>query len=111
MLFSVPMVHSVQPQQCSDQHLAFVRFYCNNDHVQTTSKAKDLNMLHLVWETTKVKQGAHWRVAPSYAVVDVTHIVQKVCVCPHFALWRKSDEDPKSFLLNDVLDLWPNLDS
>ena len=34
-------------------------------------------MLHLVWETTKVKQGAHWRVAPSYAVVDVTHIVQR----------------------------------
>ena len=109
MLFTVPSAHSLQ-QHSSDQHLAFVRYYCNNDHVDTNGKARDLNKLHLKWETTKVKQEAHWRVVPSYAVVEVTDIVRKVCICPHFALWKRSDRDPKNFLLNDVLDLWPNLE-
>ena len=110
VVFSVPMAHSLQLQQSSDQHLAFARFYSTNDRVQPNSKVKDLNMLYLEWETIKVKQGAYWRVIPSYAVVEVTHTVQKVCVCLHFALWRKPVEDPKSFLLNCVLDLWPNLE-
>ena len=49
-------------------------------------------------------------VVPSCAVVEVTDIVQKVCISPHFTLWKRSDWDPKNFLLNDVLDLWPNLE-
>ena len=110
MLFTVPCTHSLQMQHSSDQHLAYVRYYCNNDHVAASNKAKNLNMLHLKRETTKVKQGAHWRVVPSCAVVEVIDIVQKVCISPHFTLWKRSDQDPKNFLLNDVLDLWPNLE-
>ena len=72
VVFSVPMAHSLQLQQSSDQHLAFVRFYSTNDRVQPNSKVKDLNMLYLEWETIEVKQGAYWRVMPSYAVVEVT---------------------------------------
>ena len=47
---------------------------------------------------------------PSYAVIDVASIVQKVCICPHFALWTKPDTQPNSFLLVDVLDMWPKRD-
>ena len=47
MLFTVSTAHSLQLQHSSDQHLAFVRYYCNNDYVDTSDKAKDLNMLHL----------------------------------------------------------------
>ena len=40
-------------------------------------------------------------------IVTVDSITQRACVCPHFALWKQGP--PEDSLLNDMLDLWPDL--
>ena len=37
----------------------------------------------------------------------VDSIMQRACICPHFALWNAGA--PKDLLLNDMLNLWPDL--
>ena len=63
-------------------------------------------MRHLVWETVPVT-GKQRGGQPSYSVVTVDSITQRECVCPHFALWKQGP--PQDFLLNDMLNLWPDL--
>ena len=110
MLFTTSVTDSNHKQQPFDQHLAFVRYYCDKAGVPGHQKARELNMQHLVWEESKgMHQGRQCK-TPSYAVIDVASIVQKVCICPHFALWTKPDTQPNSFLLVDVLDMWPKRD-
>lgn len=72
-------------QQPFDQHLAFVRYYCDKAGVPGHQKARDLNMQHLVWKESKGMHRRRQCKTPSYAVIDVASIVQKVCICPHFA--------------------------
>ena len=44
---------------------------------------------------------------PSYGFVTVDSITQQASLCPHFALWKQVP--PQDFLLNDMLNLWPDL--
>ena len=64
-------------------------------------------MRHLVWETKSVQSGKRYSSQPSYGVVAVDSVMQRACICPHFALWNTGA--PKDFLLNDMLDLWPDV--
>ena len=63
-------------------------------------------MRHLVWETMPDSGKQRYR-QPSYGVVTVESIAQQSCVCPHFALWKQGPQP--DFLLNDMLNLWPDL--
>ena len=63
-------------------------------------------MRHLVWETIPDSGKQRCR-QPSYGVVTVDSIAQQSCVCLHFALWKQGPQ--QDFLLNDMLNLWPDL--
>ena len=73
----------------------------------STEAAQKLTMRHLVWETKSVQSEKRCSSQPSCGVVAVDSVMQRACICPHFALWNAGA--PKDFLLNDMLDLWPDL--
>ncbi|DBA75754.1 TPA: hypothetical protein ACH3X1_010165 [Trebouxia sp. C0004] len=101
MIFAVQVVD--KDNQQSEEPLAFVRYY----GVKPSGKeTKNATMRHLVWETVPVSGKQRCR-QPSYGVVTVDSITQRACVCPHFALWKQGP--PQDFLLNDMLNLWPDL--
>ena len=94
-------------EQQSDEALAFVTHYT----VQAPSNSKkarhSLTMWYSVWETKSLQSGKPYSYQPSCGVVAADSIMQQVCICPHFALLNGGAL--KDFLLNDMLDLWPDL--
>ena len=101
MIFTVQVVDNDNQQ--SEESLAFVRYYA----VKPSGKEnKNATMRHLVWETVPVSGKQRGR-QPSYGVVTVDSITQRACVCPHFASWKQGPQ--QDFLLNDILNLWPDL--
>ncbi len=101
MIFTVQVVD--KDNQQSEASLAFVRYYTVKPSGKET---KNATMQHLVWENVPVSGKQRGR-QPSYGVVTVDSITQRACVCPHFALWKQGS--PQDFLLNDMLNLWPDL--
>ncbi len=101
MIFTVQVVD--KDNQQSEESLAFVRYYAVKPSGKET---KNAIMRHLVWETVPVSGKQRGR-QPSYGVVTVDSITQRACICPHFALWKQGP--PQDFLLNDMLNLWPDL--
>ncbi|DBA98250.1 TPA: hypothetical protein ACH3X1_001174 [Trebouxia sp. C0004] len=89
--------------QQSEETLSFVRYYAVKPSAKET---KNATMRHLVWEIVPVSGKQRCR-QPSYGVVTVDSITQRACVCPHFALWKQGPS--QDFLLNDMLNLWPDL--
>ena len=101
MIFTVRVAN--KDNQQSEEPFAFVRYY----GVKPSGKeAKNATMRHLVWETVHVSGKQRCR-QPSYGVVTYGSITQRAYVCPHFALWKQGA--PQDFLLNDMLNLWPDL--
>ena len=101
MIFTVQVVDNDNQQ--SEESLAFVRCYAVKPSGKETENA---TMRHLVWETAPVT-GKQRGGQPSYKVVTVDSITQRACVCPHFVLWKQGP--PQDFMLNDTLNLWPDL--
>ncbi|DBA87915.1 TPA: hypothetical protein ACH3X1_004903 [Trebouxia sp. C0004] len=89
--------------QQSEEPLSFVRYYAVKPSGKET---KNATMRHLVGETVPVSGKQRCR-QPSYGVVTVDSITQRACVCPHFALWKQGPA--QNFLLNDMLNMWPDL--
>lgn len=106
MIFTVRVADKDGVQQQSDEVLVFVRLYTVKRHFNEKERARNVTMQHLMLETIPGTKGKQRCNVPSYGVVEASSITQRVCICPHFALW--SSGPPKDFLLNDVLDLWPN---
>ena len=101
MIFTVQVVD--KDNQQSEESLAFERYYAVKPSGKET---KNATMRHLVWETVPGSGKQRGR-QPSYGVVTVDSITQRAYICPHFALWKQGP--PQDFLLNDMLNLWPDL--
>lgn len=102
LLFSVQTAALVDPSQQSEEHLAFVRYYAVKDDTAEKQQHRHLTMQHLKWETVQSGKGKGQHRAPSYGVVEACSISKVTCylsaLCP-----------TEIFLLNDVLELWPDL--
>ena len=103
MLFTAHVADVSNPQQWVVEHLAFVRYY--SEVKSNKQNVSNLTVRHLQWEKRLLGKGR--QLVPSYGIVEVGSIIKIVCICPHFALWRGGC--PQDFLVNDLLDLWPDL--
>ena len=94
MLFTARMAATTPPHAAADQDLVFVQYYTVQQPDSEDAQIADLTMQHLVWERKATK--------PHYAVISAASILQRVCICPHFKLWRKGKRN--HFLLNDLVE-------
>ena len=86
VIFTVCVADKIDGEQQSDEALAFVEYYTVKAPSNSKEAAQNLTMRHLVWETKSVQNGKRHSSQPSYGVVAVDNILQRACICPHFAL-------------------------
>ena len=99
MIFTIWVLD--KDNQQFEEPLAFVRYYAIKPPGRETKRQRCGIM---VWETIPHSGKQRCR-QPSYGVVTVDSIAQQSCVCPHFV----QQGPQQDFLLNDMLNLWPDL--